>query len=65
MSDSANNILHLARHRYHVHGVIVSGGPDDGADVTISVDAASDDQAQQIAWLACPSMDVCEIEQAD
>lgn len=50
--------------RFHVHGLVNSDDESDGAAVSVSVDAESDEHAQKIAWLACPGLDVQEIDQA-
>lgn len=48
--------------RYHVHGIIVAGDDTDGANITVTVDADTDDEAQALAWRIVPTMDVTEIE---
>lgn len=50
--------------RYHVHGVVNSDDCTNGAAVSVSVNANSDDEAQSIAWAVCPSMDIAEVEEA-
>lgn len=50
-----NAIAHITT-RYHIHG---SAGD---ADITISVDAVNEDDAQRQAWAVCPALDIQEIE---
>lgn len=49
--------------RYHVHGQAITTDDADGADITVTVNAESDGDAQRIAWLVCPHLDVEEIEE--
>ena len=48
--------------RYHVHGTNTLSTGEELA-ITITVDAASEEQAQRLAWCLC-SFDVSEIEEA-
>lgn len=49
--------------RYHVHGTVSVPGVVD-ATITVTVEAETDESAQLAAWLACPQLDVEEIEKA-
>lgn len=60
-----NGFENLIPKRYHVHGIILSTDDSDGAEVTISVNASSEDDAQRIVRLVKGSdMDLSEIERA-
>ena len=50
--------------RYHVHGEVNVPGTVD-AKITVTVEASDDEEAQDLAWLACPQMDVEEIEETE
>ena len=53
--------------RYHIHGTATFHQykePPVTGDVTVSVDADSEEQAQAMAWKLCPHLDVDEIEEA-